>query len=295
MRSVLGIISTASILCLWPLLIGQGCPATSGGGGSLSDLTDLEKKAVSYAVKSAGGMSQGAFVAQSSTGDLGDSSQVAPKDTSFGTCPAVSKSGSLLDSEPVTLTVDFGTEPCTALVSQDGSESLVCSGSAGGTFDRSNRAIALQFNNITCNSDSLDGAADVVYTLGLDIALAGDWDLTWIYSGFTTITDGTGTCSYDTANWITTISPFAGTISDNQSWSFSVSMTDIKVSFLLYASFIPYNGSMTLSGSDIRTITLTFNENSPAAGEVQVSIAGGATFTVSLADLDEALAAMGAI
>ncbi|MHC4441202.1 MAG: hypothetical protein ACYTBZ_05285 [Planctomycetota bacterium] len=299
MKSVPRITSTTLIVLLLPWLLGQGCPTTTestGGGSDASDLSDLEKQAISYAAKSASCLNQGTFVVQSSTGDLvNGSSQVQPQDVSFGTCPAVTKTGSLLESQPTTLMVDFGTEPCTVLVAQDGSQSLICSGSASGTFDRQARTIGLQFNNISCGNQSLDGSADVTYSIGTNIDLTGNWGLTWITSDFTTITNGSGTCSYDTQNWITTMSTFTGTVADNLGWSFSVDMTDIKVSFSLYASFIPYSGSMTLSGSDIRTISLTFNENSPAAGEVQVSIAGVPSFTVSLADLDAALTTLEAV
>ena len=275
-----------------------------------NDLTDLEKQAVVAASNAPGALAQGIDVTEDSTGDLGgddgDAAQIIPEDITFGTCPEVSKTGSLsgivtasvtdaLEGEgAVTLAVDFGEEPCTALVVEEESGedfTLTCSGNASGTFSLTDQNIALEFNGISCNDQALDGTADLTYNLLTSgVELQGAWDLTW-YPGDEAIgTEGEGIGSYQAELSgccdVITIDEFIGNVT-NDGYEWTSSMEDILISVEKYYSLIPYGGSITVDGPDIREITITFNENSPTTGEVTISIENGRAFTVTLYELEQ--------
>ncbi len=269
------------------------------------NLTDLEKKAIVAAGSAPGALAQATDVAEDSTGDLPDdgssaSQQVVPGEISFGTCPEVSKSGSLtasltdmldLAEGAVMLTVDFGEEPCTALTMEEEDFTLVCSGSATGTFSLTDQSISLEFDSISCNDQTLDGTVDLSYELlAPGVAFEGMWDLTW-YPGAEAIgTEGNGRGSYEPVLSgccdVTNIAEFTGVITE-EGYEWSTSMADILISIEKYYSLIPYSGSVTLDGPDIRAITITFNENSPTTGEVSICIENGRSFTISLYELEE--------
>ena len=190
----------------------------------------------------------------------------------------------------VALTVDFGEQPCTALVVEEEDFTLVCSGNATGTFSLAEGSIGLVFDNISCNEQALDGTVDLSYELYYPgVALDGAWDLTW-YPGDEAIgTEGNGKGAYEPAVSgccdVTSIEEFTGNIT-YEGYEWSTSIEDLLISLETYCSFIPYGGSITLDGPDIRTITITFTENSPTTGEVAISIDGGRSFTVSLYELE---------
>ena len=285
----------------FPLVLGQGCPTDGvvpddggngggdGGGGSdltADDLTDAEKAAINAAANgSALALAQATNTTQNATGGDAGSAQSPPSDICVGICPEVCKSGSILQGE-VDLTIDFG-DGCMAfpLLSE---EQYMCSGSASGTFSQSARTIGLTYNTITCEGEMLDGMTDLTYDLSLDnVQFTGDWDLTWTSNdGWKSNTDGQGTGGYDFLTYVTSIPTFVGSVSDlsvgNDPYVWSIDMKDVLVSFMTYYSYLPYRGTMTLSGPEIRTLTLTFDESSPTTGDVQVSIAGGPSFTVNV-------------
>ena len=64
----------------------------------------------------------------------------------------------------------------------------------------------------------------------------------------------------------------------------NTTMTGIMASWPTYESYIPYAGTMTLTGTDIRSYTVRFSTDSPTTGVVEVSINGSPYFEV---DLDE--------
>lgn len=282
--------------------------ATNDDEPVVDDLTDSEKKAIVAASNAPGGLAQATDVAEDSTGDLpddgsSDSAQIVPSEVSFGTCPEVSKSGSLISamvdlintSGALALSVDFGEEACTALAVEDpesGEEfTLVCSGSATGAFSFADQRIDLAFDNISCNDQALDGTAELTYELlSPGVVLDGAWDLVWYPGDDAIATKGDGIGSYepviDGCCDVTTIQEFTGNITcEGDEWS--TTMEGILVSLEKYYSFIPYGGSITLDGPDIRPITITFNENSPTTGEVTISIGNGRSFTISLYELEE--------
>ncbi len=278
--------------------------ASDGGEESTENLTGLEEKAVVTACNAPAALAQATDVAEDATGDLADgrsseSQQSLPTEVTFGTCPEVTKSGSLtasladgldLAEGEVALTVDFGEQPCTALVVEEEDFTLACSGSATGTFSLTEETIGLVFDSISCNEQALDGTVDLSYDLYYPgVALDGAWDLTW-YPGNEAIgTEGNGKGAYEPAVSgccdVTSIEEFTGNIT-YEGYEWSTSIQDLLISLEEYCSFIPYGGSITLDGPDIRTITITFTENSPTTGEVAISIDGSQSFTVSLYELE---------
>ena len=293
---------TGLVTCLLPFMMGQGCQPPADGGGTdgtdvgTDDLTSLENKAIIAGCNAPGALAQAADVSQNATGDLGSggSQQSVPqdKDATFGTCPEVTKDGSL--GSGVDLTIDFGQTPCTALSVQQEDGSLytyTCSGSASGSFSLASQSMSLTFSNLSCNDQALDGSASLSYSLLVPgVQLEGTWNLSW-YPGTEAIgTSGTGTVSYVPVTGgccdVTHIEEFAGNVTEGE-YEWSAAMTNIRVSLEKYYSFIPYSGSMTIDGPDIRALTITFNENSPTTGEITVSLENGRSVTVSLYELEE--------
>ncbi len=303
------------LACILSLALISGCSSTSGtstGSGSntspqdsvdpdnpddtgADDLTDLEQTAIVVAGNAPGATALAIDVVQNSTGDLSTDDE-EPRaagallaGATVGTCPEVATEGSVRD-QGLRLTVDFGEEPCTALA-VDEEFTLVCSGSAGGTFATLNQSVSLEFNSIRCNEQELDGTVDLSYELlSPGVLLQGDWDLTW-YPGVEAIgTVGNGTASYVPVTGgccdVTSIATFDGNVT-NDGLEWSIAMADVLVSLEQYFSFIPYSGSITVDGPDIRAITITFNENSPATGEVSISIEDGRTISTDLYELEQ--------
>lgn len=299
----------AMLMGLLPLVMGpQGCQteviitdntnnSTDGqDGGDDNDLTSQEKQAIAAACNAPGTIANATNVSQNATGDLaGDNEHAIPddgRDVTFGTCPTVTKSGSLAGGQ-VSLTIDFGAVPCTALTMEDGT-AYVCSGTATGTFALLAKSLSLEFAQIACNAQVLDGMARLDWELDTaGVWFDGDWDLTWTIEDYIMSTRGTGRAGYewvtDDGLPVTTIESFTGELTElDDVWS--LVMDNIKVSLAKYASFIPYSGYMIIDGPDIRPITITFTENSPIYGEVIITVTPGRTMTISLYELEEWLA-----
>lgn len=269
-------------LCL-PLLMGQGCQPASE-----DELTDLEKQALVAATGGAGGLIQATNISQNAAEDE-SSGQLQP-DSRFGTCPEVTLGGAI--GQGVTLTVDFGETPCTSFTYEG--EDYVCSGSATGTFSLVGKTMTLDFDQITCNDAYLNGTADLTWSLSMSlVSLDGDWGLDWGIDDWTLATAGSGLCTYERyvgqgGYDTTSIVEFVGTVTEeDDEWSLSID--NLKMSLEQYFSFMPYSGSITISGPDIRTMTITFSENSPVNGEVTVTFESGRSVTVNLFDLMEEL------
>ena len=298
LKQVLVVAAVASIV---PFILGQGCP-TSGGPAQLglSDLTALERQAIVAACLTPGGLGQATDVARNATGDLldggilqslpSDSEEPAARDVSFGTCPAVTKSGSIGDGTAVQLSINFGSQPCQALP-EIADSTYTCSGQASGSFDLTSKAISLSFQNISCNQKTLNGTASVTFDLVRPgVALEGQWDLTWNPGQQLIVTNGTAAVSHALVSGgccdTVTIGQFIGTASNN-GYQWSMTMTDVLISLERYASLIPYSGTVVVDNDVIRPLTITFNENSPTTEQVSVQINGGRAFTVTLSQLAE--------
>jgi hypothetical protein len=95
-------------------------------------------------------------------------------------------------------------------------------------------------------------------------------------------TIGDGEVSFDRDTGITQVPSFVGEFTTVTTWH--ITMSGIEVSYAENASFIPYAGTVSISGLGIRPMTVTFDSNSPSTGIVMVSVEGGPPFP---ADIDE--------
>ena len=259
------------------------------------DITGSEARAMKAAVAATSALAQSTDVTQTSTGDIDTeaktrgSRQLDLPDITFGTCPEVTKTGSILEDD-LTITIDFGDEPCTAFTA-DEEFTLVCSGSASGTVSATGLAVGLEFNDITCNDESLSGSANLA--LGLlvpGVSVEGDWDLTWNSDGDTVSTAGEGRGTYMPVLTgccdITTIEEYTGTVSEQQD-EWSLTMENVQISLEEYYCLVPFSGVVVVDGPAIRAMTITFSETSPTTGEITISIENGRTITTDLEQLEE--------
>ncbi len=281
------------------LLTGQGCPNAANSVDSVDDMTSAEKQALAAGVAATNNLSQGANVTQSATRaedeEASENAQGVPFSATFGTCPQVNIDGTAPEelgdgTSAASLVIDFGEELCDVYRFDD-TRSLMCSGSASGAFSVMSRQIEVNYDMLTCDERSLDGSASLSFSrLNPGSTLTGEWDLTGTSGDDTLNTDGQGTVSYIPAETdccdVTRIDSYQGELRWNEE-EWSLSLTDVEVSYETYGTTIPYSGSATVSGPDVRTFTMTFDENSPVTGAVSVSVEGGPTFTVLLFELDE--------
>lgn len=244
---------------------------------SESELAGNEPNAVNAAVNGMIALTQAVYTAQNGAIPITTNQQAIDGDLEFGTCPVVTTSISLGDQIAVGMTIDFG-DGCAPY----GTETYVCSGSATGTFSQAVRQIDLTFEAFSCNDQTLTGTSSLVYSLTTNrVAVAGSWDLTYAYDDEIFGTAGAGSGEYDRDEAQTTITTFGGTVSDSVG-SWTVQVTDVVISLQNNETLLPSSGEVILSGSDIRTIVVRFDENTPATGLIQVSINDSAFFTVDL-------------
>lgn len=252
--------------------LGGACTPPPG-----SELTGNEPNAVNAAVNGMAALHQAVYTAQNGAISISTNQQVINGDVEIGTCPVVTTSLSLGDPIAADLTIDFG-DRCAPF----GGDTYICSGSATGTFSQSDRQIDLTFDAFSCSDQTLSGSSSLVYSLTANrVAVAGSWDLTYAYDAETFGTAGAGSGEYDRDAAQTTISTFSGTVSDSVG-RWKAQATDVVISLQNNETLLPSSGEVTLSGSDIRTIVVRFDEDTPATGLVQVSVNGSAFFTVGL-------------
>ncbi len=195
--------------------------------------------------------------------------------TTFGECPVITLNLTNASSLAFDATVDFGDscKPSTATTA-------TCSGNATGTLNGLASSIAVQFNSVTCNDNTLDGSADLVYGVSeTSVELSGIWNLDWVTDTVFTGTDGEGTCVYDRTTQVVTVVTFDGTIGLNGAdWPFSAE--GLTIAPLGNGSLIPSTGTMTVVVSPGRLVVVTFDENSPTTGMATATV-DGSSFTVS--------------
>lgn len=273
-------------LALVALATLAGCPQGQTpdltGNTDTSGLSAAEQDAVAGALSGIEALVNGVSTSQGVPNAVsGETSATIPTDVAIGTCPEVTLSASGQGALVFTAVIDFG-DGCAPY----GDTDYTCTGSATGTFDSLAQSVDVTFDGLECNGAELDGDAGFTYEIGQgQVALVGDFDLTFSGGGETVEASGDGSIDHvggDTP--ITTFSEFAGTVSaDNQTWTLGVE--NLPVSFATYGNFVPYGGNITLSASTIRTIIIRFNEDSPIDGSIEVSIGGGEFTETTLEDL----------
>ncbi len=274
-----------------------GGTTDQGGGIDTSQLTTDEMNAVATAANVAGGFEQASMSTQQAVGTADQTGHRLPSQLGgllddllgqTGTCPVVTRTA----GEGVTLlsvTVDFGSG-CTT--DYPTTYQYSCSGSATGSYDVLSHTVSLTFAPLACGQSSLAGAATVSASfdaLAGRAVLEGEWNLDWTYQSDVTHTEGNGTCWYTLSTLTTEIPQFTGSITAAGEELWQCTIADVALSYVTYASYIPYSGTITLDGESIRLIVVRFNENSPIDGNIEVSIDGAPFFTVNLAALEALL------
>jgi hypothetical protein len=251
--------------------------ATMCGPPQGSAPAGAEPNAIHAAVNGSIALAQAVYMAQNGAIPIGDNQQVISGDLVFGTCPVVSTTISLEEQITADMTIDFG-EGC----SPYDVDWFICSGSATGTFRQADRKIELSFDALGCGEQTINGASSVVYNLtNTIVAVAGSWDLDYVFNDTSYGTAGAGSGQYDRDARQATITTFGGTVSD-ASGSWAVQVDEVVISLANNATLLPSSGEVTLSGDDIRTIIVRFDENTPVTGEIQVSLDGNDFVTVDL-------------
>ena len=299
-------ITTAIVatIILVPFMIGASCAQNGGllGTDAASPLSAAQKQALVAAVKAAESIAQGSQI-------LGYSSHLATARSKhddarlISTCPTITLTGN--QGCDATLTIDFGQQPCTVpFTYQTSGTTYACSGSATGTANLTTHALNLTFNSLSCNGETIDGTLDATTNSDSGLSVTGSWNLAYTSpeSGYSCSAAGSGVGVY---YWVqdccdaTVVSWFNGALSstqDDATTSWTVLMNNIQISAEQYGSLVPYSGSVVVSGANISSVTIAFNENSPTTGEVTIMISNASgsdvqTFTVNLFTLAEWLAA----
>lgn len=282
-------------------LLMAGCPQTganngddnnnnNNNGASATDLSTSEEDAISAALTSTESLANATGAVQSPTAAESDDvsldlpEQGSGAEVEFGTCPSVALAASgqaQAGDAALDLTIDFG-DGC--LPFDDGQ--YECSGLVTGSFSQAQQAIDCSFDSLTCNGNSLNGEAALSYEFTpSNVGLTGDWNLSWDESGDTFVTDGFGAVDYDREAQSTTIASFSGALTTPTNDQYDTTLTDVQTSFMTHGNFVPFGGTITLDGDDIREITIEFNSDSPSTGIVEVTIGSGAAFEVNIFEL----------
>ena len=182
------------------------------------------------------------------------------------------------------LSMDFGTG-CSPAWAAD----TTCMGAANASFSQLEAALEVSFEALTCGEKTVAGDLVVSYA-GQDLtpALEGEWDLTIGDAEETIATFGLGEVSYEIRELAFAIGEFDGTVTVGEdTWNLTV--TDVEISYDQYGSYVPYQGEVTISGPDIRTISIRFSEESPISGDIEVSFDGSPYLPLNLETLLEVL------
>lgn len=252
-------------------------------------LSTTERQGVQAALSSIESLTHAAGTAQATTGTSVGAAAEASSFTlpesgelAFGICPQVLLQASLA-TEALSASVDYG-DGCTPLAADD----YLVSGTATGTYTDGDQAGAVDITiNITVNNAStLDGEIGVAFTrTGDGVDLDGDWDISYTTATDTIVTDATGLAGYESVSATTTFVDFEGTVSDGTT-SWEIVLDAVATSYQQNANFIPFAGSITLTGSDIRMLTVTFNSDSPSTGVVEVTVDSLPSIEVNLFDVE---------
>lgn len=194
----------------------------------------------------------------------------------LGFCPRVSVDVGKTSGLTLQMTLDFGDEGCAPF-----STDYMVTGSASGAFSHSDSMLTVTLDGLQTGDSALDGGIEVRYELGSEsVTLTGDWDL--MTDAISTA--GSGALRYDRAAFQTEIRDYAGTVAGSDA-SWDLTTDALLLSPSQHNSFIPFAGTLSVSGNDTRPLQITFNDESPATGLVEVSINGGPALEVSLFQL----------
>jgi hypothetical protein len=260
-----------------------GCPAPDTTVPGNTALSQTEGDATQAAVNSAESVAQAvAPLPTIAVNTIAPPNAQPNNGQTFGDCPATTLSPGNDPQNLFTfnLSSDFGADGC----EPEGPGSFRCSGVLVGTLAFISKTVTFTFGGLTCAGRELQGTAVLTYGLAsaTQVTADGTLDMDATDANGKTEIDGAVESTYDTTADTTTIDSFEGVVSDGSTQR-NCSMTACVVNFKVNQNFIPLSGTMVLTGD--RTVTITFDANSPVTGVVQVSIDGGAAFAVNLNDL----------
>lgn len=194
-------------------------------------------------------------------------------DQEFGVCPVVTAS---FADGVTSLTLDF---PDGCFNAYFGDTPL--SGSVSLTFDISSRAYDVTFNDLSTGDETVTGTLGLDLTReGLRLTLVGNMNIST--TGVGTVV-GTLSLRFDVNAGTITIVDGSLTLTDEDGVSQAVTVTDLLFRPRDNASFIPEAGTITFQIADVglglgtQTVTITFDDQSPVDGTVDVTIGGVTT------------------
>lgn len=229
---------------------------------------------------------QGMAGAAGATSDSADFSQPTSKTNSaatFGDCPVVTIT---LGGQAFSIGFDFG-DACTSEEYPD----VTMSGSIGGTIDFADRTLDVTMENFSAGGPAVSG------TMGLDFTKASGSTVATFDAVVDLSTDGAGSLdvtaqwTYDADTGLLTIVVVDGSAQDGEASSYDLDCSNLVMDPATHGNFVPQSGTMTLivneptgplGTNEENTIVVTFDENSPVTGQVQVSVNGGGSFTHTL-------------
>lgn len=257
-----------------------GCSAMPPGSGvgGVQEPTASELASVDAALQAMSAVVRGGDALQNVAAPENLSgAQVSPGDATFGTCPIVTTAVSAMPDIGLEITVDYG-DGCASPLAPN----YTCSGAASGSLTTAGATLTVTFDELTCNGDLLDGSVELALTASrAAVRLGGLWSLTHRGDGEEFMTVGEGTTAYDRQTGVTTVELFDGSVTASGTMTV-LSASQVLVSFQMYGSLVPFGGTLSVSGSDVRPTTVRFNEDSPTAGEVEMSLDGSPYFVVTL-------------
>jgi hypothetical protein len=250
-----------------------------GMPSAMDVLTASEQNALQNATEAANGLTNVAGTNRAGAGfpDTGPAQYSEPSDG----CPSVLAVLEGDDEQFIfSLDIDYG-NGCTPLWDPD----ATCSGRAVGTLSLFEQRAETNFEAFSCGESSINGDAAVNYDwTGTAWSSKGNWNLQFTDENGNSSTTGVGTTEYDLVNELVTVVFFDGSVTDDdENWN--VTLEDVVVSSTNCGCKIPEQGTVTLSGSEIRTLIIRFNADTPNTGEIEVSIDGEPFFTVTIRDL----------
>ncbi len=272
-------------LALGALALTVGCPnPTPTPTDDTQALSNTERTGADEAVDAAGAVVLAAGAVQGiAQGTVPPSTGQTNNGLQFGECPVNTLTLGGNGQVSFSMTSDFGSTGC----DPQGDGSFTCAGVISGTYAPStdSKTVTLTFDGLTCANRSVTGTAQLVFAIsGNTISADGDLDVTATRDGDKADVNGEVMTTYDLSTGDTTIDSFIGTVGEGGETR-DCTMTDCLINFRTNGNFIPESGTMIVTGDSGRQITIVFDADSPATGNVTVSIDGGPSFVVNVNEL----------
>jgi hypothetical protein len=260
------------------LLSAGGCPTqTTDGTSTTTGLTTAQKTAVSDVAEQTAALgSVWGTCSRLATTDLG--LNPVAQDGTFGECPSVS----LLMPDPQSLTVnlEFGIEGC----SGPATGGYTVSGSVNITISRGTQAASVVFDDLALDNQAVTGSVTASLERSDDaVTLTGTCDIATAQVGSA---EGSITVEITTAGLIT-ITTADATLSTGSA-TYDVALANVVLDPLNNGNFWPESGTATFEvpndgpGPDTLTVVVTFSDQTPVDGTVQVTVEGAGPYTYQI-------------